>query len=179
MPGAVMHALFPLLPLLAFTRFPRRAVLLAWPAVFLPDLDYVIPPHRAALHNVFCVAALLALWALAPRSRRLAPHRDAFLLAAVFWGGHELMDVFYGGIVPFWPFLDTTWLVDVAVDVATGTNRPLFYVDVGTQPGPPTTARVDPFFTALDAAVLAACALAAAAALARRRPRTPGPPSEP
>lgn len=170
-----MHALFPLLPLLAFSRFPRRAVFLAWPFVFLPDLDYVLPPHRALLHNVFVVGILVALWALAPRHARLAPHRDVFLLGAVFWGAHEAMDVFYGGIVPFWPLLDTTWLVDVGVDVATGTNRPLFYFDVGTHEGPPTTARVYPFFTALDAAVLAATALAAAVAWRR----APAPPSEP
>lgn len=172
-----MHALFPLLPLLAFARFPRRAVLMAWPFVFLPDLDYWIPPHRAALHNVFWIAALLTLWALAPRMPRLARHRDAFLLAAVFWGGHELMDVFYGGIVPFWPVTDVTWLVDVAVDVATGTDRPLFYFDVGVQPGPPTTARVYPFLTALDAAVLTATAGVAALAWAVRR--RAAPPSEP
>lgn len=178
MPGAVMHALFPLLPILAFTRFPKRLVFALWPIVFLIDLDYVIPPHRAVFHNVFWVVALLALWALAPRSPRLARHQDAFLVAALFWGGHEAMDVFYGGIVPFWPLLDTTWLVEFSVDVATGTNRPLFYFDVGTQPGPPTTARVYPFFTPLDAAVLVATGAAAGVGWLLRR-RTDTPPSEP
>lgn len=174
MPGAVMHVLFPLLPLLAFGRFKRRHVWMTAPLALLPDLDYVIPPHRAVLHNVFWVLALLVLWWLAPRSPRLAPRQDLFLLAALFWGGHEAMDVFYGGIVPFWPILQTNWLVEFSVDVATGTNRPLFYFDVGTQPGPPTTSRVYPFFTPLDGAVVVVTAVAAGvAAWAKRRPVGP------
>lgn len=162
MPGVITHTLFPLLPLLAFTRIPRRAVLLALPATWLVDLDYWIEPHRALTHNVWIPLAFFGLaWAStrAPRLAKLAPWRDVLLATGIFWGGHVVMDVFAGGVVPFWPLVDTNVLVDLTVDIDTSQDRPLVYLDWGTTPGPPTVSRVYAFLTRYEAAAIAATAV--------------------
>ncbi|HLE97860.1 MAG TPA: hypothetical protein VI997_10855 [Candidatus Thermoplasmatota archaeon] len=172
MPGAVTHALFPLLPLLAFTRFPRRLVVALLPLALVQDLDYVVGPHRALLHNVFIAGAPLVLWTIASRVARLAPHRDAFAVAGAYLGTHLAMDLFAGGFVPFWPLVDVTWLVDLTIDVDTSTNRPLVYFDYGAAPGIPTVSRVYAFLTWTEAAILGGlAAFAAAFAFARARRR--------
>lgn len=175
MPGAVTHLLFPLLPLLAFTRFPRRLVLALLPLALVLDLDYVVGPHRALLHNLFVAAAPFALWAVAPRVPRLAPWRDAFAVAGAYFGTHLAMDLFAGGFVPFWPLVDVTWVVELTIDVDTSANRPLVYFDYGAPPGVPTVSRVYAFLTWTESAILGGLAAFGAVALARRawRERTP------
>lgn len=145
MPTAILHLLIPPLLLLATKRFPLRLVLLLLPLSLLPDIDFFVPPHRALLHSVFLVAALVGLWW---HWRGLQPGRaDLALLAAYYFGSHSLMDLFAGGVVPFWPITDTTLFIDTYVYINTSTLEFFPILETGTQEGVPT---VSPLYEAFN-----------------------------
>lgn len=170
----VPHLVLPLLVALAFFRtLPRRWVWWLAPVVWLPDLDYLSPgEHRVFSHNVWIplgfLVAFLVLW------RRRAPALPwtqfaaqpglpvALALVSYYWASHVLLDVFAGGVVLFWPILNTNFYLDYEIYIDTKTNTPIPQGEAGTSQGAP---EVDPMYPWLTyehtafLAFLAACLL--------------------
>lgn len=167
MPSLVIHLLVPPLVLLATRRFPHRLVLLLLPFSLLPDLDFFVPPHRALLHSAFLVGLLLAVsWRW--RARAMGPRADAALVAAFYLGSHGLMDLFAGGVVPFWPLSDQTFFIDVQVLIDTRTLETFPTFEPGSQAGVPELAPVYEFLDGEQFAVLVLTLLVLGLVLAKR-----------
>ncbi|MCA1814674.1 MAG: metal-dependent hydrolase [Halobacteriales archaeon] len=153
MPSIVIHALIPPLVLLATRRFAPRDVLLLLPFSLLPDLDFFIPPHRALVHSVFLPVAALVLWW---RWRARQPHEaDLALLAGFYLFSHSFMDLFAGGVTPFWPLSDATFYIDTSILIDTRTLQPYPTFNPGEQQGVPEVSPVFEFFNGDHAAILA------------------------
>lgn len=168
LPTAILHLLIPPLLLLATRRFPPRLVLALLPLSLLPDVDFFVPPHRALFHSAFLVAALLALWW--HWRGTLAGRAAACLVGAYYLGSHSLMDLFAGGVVPFWPLSDTNFYFDAYVLIDTGTLEFFPTLQPGTEPGVPT---VSPLYEAFngDHAAIVALSLVVSGAWAVKRAR--------
>jgi len=163
----VPHLVIPLLVALAFFRaLPRRWVWWLAPVVWVPDLDYLSPgEHRVFSHNVWIplafLVALVVLW------RRRAPEATlgsfvatpgwpvALGLLAYYWASHILLDVFAGGVVLFWPLLNTNFYVDYEIYINTRTNQPIPQGEAGTSPGAPEVDPMYPWLTYEHTAFLA------------------------
>lgn len=176
MPSFVIHAMLPLLFLLALPGLDRRKVWWLWPLTFLPDLDYFVPGafHRATLGNVFILLpfALVLAWHLRPQTRNWA-RVEWMGLAIVYLGTHLLMDVFAGGSVLLYPFTDRTICYVAAIDVVTATNTPIFWLEACSYDGIPVVSEVYPWLSVTEGAMLAfllpAWLATAGWTLARRR----------
>jgi hypothetical protein len=149
-----VHALLPLLPLLAIRRLDARKVWVLWPLTFAPDLDYFVHLHRAALTNVFVLLPFAAVLAWALRKGD-APLVEWMGIALVYLAAHYVMDTFTGGIVPFFPLSDYTICYYADVDVNTTTNALTFPHGPCSHAGIPQVAPVYPFLSDTDAAMLA------------------------
>lgn len=121
MASFLMHALIPLLFLLAWRHLDARKVLWLWPLTILPDLDYFVGLHRAALLNAFIL--LPPLLGLALDKRR----REWWLIALAYLVSHLTMDVFDGGVALWYPISTFTVCYDAGVNVVTDTNTILPY----------------------------------------------------
>lgn len=153
MPTAILHLLIPPLLLVATRRFPLRLVLALLPLSLLPDVDFFIPPHRALFHSAFLVAALLLLW---NHWRPALPARAAACLVGAFYlGSHSLMDLFAGGVVPFWPLSDTTFYFDAYVLIDTRTLEFFPTLQPGTEAGVPEVSPLYEAFNGDHAAIVA------------------------
>jgi len=168
-PSVVIHLLIPPLALLAARRFAPRDVLLLLPFSLLPDLDFFIPPHRALLHSVFLPIVAGVLWW---RWRAAKPHgAELALLAGFYLFSHSFMDLFAGGVTPFWPLSDQTFFIDTQVLIDTGTLQTYPTFNPGTEQGVPTVSPLFEFFNGDHAAILA-LTLVVFAAWAWKRSRT-------
>jgi hypothetical protein len=169
MPSVVIHLLIPPLVLLATRRFAPRDVLLTLPFSLLPDLDFFVPPHRALLHSVFLPIAALALWW---HGRDARPERATLaLLAGFYLFSHSFMDLFAGGVTPFYPLSDQTFFLDAQILIDTRTLQPYPTFQPGAETGPPVVSPVYEFFNGDHAAILA-LTLVVAGLWAWRRART-------
>ncbi len=189
MPSFLPHLVVPGLVALAFLPIPRKRILALSPLVFLPDLDYVIPSeHRAVTHSALIpfsiAAALVVLWRLKDPATRFAEfatrpgHPANLALAAFYIGSHLLMDVFAGGVVLFWPFVDVNFYSAFEIRLNTATNEFTPAAEAGTSAGAPELSPEYLWFSTEHTAIavfLLAC-LAAGLVFAWRRRRTgPGP----
>ena len=174
MPTFVLQSVIPLLFMLAMPWLDRRRVLLAWPITHLPDIDYLLPPHRALAHNLFIVLPFVAvgLWAWRNARPTLA---QWMLIASVYLLSHIVMDVFAGGVTLLYPLSVHTTCYYAEIKVVTATNTP--YLDAGrcSFTGVPTVAEVYTWLPYTESALLAFLVPAALAVLAwrlwkRRRP---------
>lgn len=154
MPSFVVHALLPLLPLLAIRQLDARKVWILWPLAFAPDLDYFVHLHRAALTNVFVLLPffVVLVYALRKKDRALSEWMG---IALVFLVAHYVMDTFTGGIVPFYPI--SSYTVCYYADLLVHTADNSLYWDYGPcgHPGIPTVAVDYPFLTDTDTAMAA------------------------
>lgn len=156
MPSAVIHAILPLLVLLAIPALDRRKVWILWPLTLAPDLDYFFGFHRATLGNVFILLPFLLVlaWSLRPKARDW--NRVEWMgIAIVYLGTHLLMDTFTGGTVLFYPFTDYTYCFVAAIDVVTATNTPIYYFEPCSREGIPTVSPVYPWLSVTEGAMLA------------------------
>jgi len=172
MPSFVTHLVIPPLVLASMGLVSWRYVVFLAPVAVLPDLDFFIPPHRAFLTNVWWPVLLgLAAWRLRHHGRR------EWLAAAVgcyYWSSHVLMDLFVGGVVPFWPFLDRTFLLFLAIVVDTRTLEREYVAEAGTYEGIPAVSETFVWLSPQEVAIAALVAATLVAALggqwlARRR----------
>lgn len=165
MPSFLPHILAPALVAAAFFPIPRRTVLLLAPTVWLPDLDYLVQSqHRAVTHSVLVPLALLAavvvLWRRRDPAARFWEFATrpgapvALSLMAFFIASHELMDVFAGGVVLFWPFSYTTFFADLELVLHTQTNTFEPVAEAGTEQGVPEIADDYAWLSYVDTAIL-------------------------
>lgn len=186
----VPHIVVPTLVALAFFRsLPRNWVMALAPVTWLPDLDYFSPgEHRVWTHNVWIplafLLACLLLWRRRDPTARFLSFAArpgwpvALLLCAYYWSSHILLDVFAGGVLLFWPLLDTNFFLfyEVTINLQTGEATPV--ADAGTSQGAP---EVSDNYTWLaydhtaTLAFLAAVGLGAAGWALLRRRRLRGP----
>ncbi len=153
MPSFIVHGLIPPLILLAFRLAPPRAVLWMLPFTWLPDLDYVVGIHRATTSNLLFLLPFVVAWL---GWRKTRPTWSPYAGVAAFYvASHLAMDLFAGGIVPFWPFWDRTFFLHFEVIVDTSTNQPVPISDVGTQQGAPEVARYFQWISPIETAMLA------------------------
>lgn len=177
------HYVIPVLVALAFFPVTRREALLWGILVWAPDLDYVVQSqHRAATHSVLIpmllVAAVVVLWRRRdPTSRFLefATRPGAAVgltLGTYYVGSHLLLDLFQGGVVLFWPLLDTNFFLGFTILLDTGQNKFMTEGEGGTSVGAPELSPVYPWFSYEHAAILAfllACGAVALGVRAWRR----------
>lgn len=169
------HAVIPGLVALAFFAVPRRT-LLAWlPLVWAPDMDYVIQSqHRAITHSAFipmaAFAAVIILWRKHDPAARFWEFATrpgapvALSLAAYYVGSHLLLDIFQGGVVLFWPVLDTNFFLGFQILLDTAENTFTPSGEGGTSVGAPELSPVYPWFSYEHSAILAFLAVCAAVA---------------
>jgi MYXO-CTERM domain-containing protein len=163
----VPQIVVPPLVALAFLRtLPRKWVVAMAPAIFLSDLDYIVPgEHRVWTHNLFVPLAVLG--ALALLRRRRAPTEPfwafaarpgspvALLLLAYYMAAHAVMDVFTGGVVLFWPLSNLNVYMDFELFLDTKNNTLVPQAEGGATPGPFPLDPLYPWVTAEHTAILA------------------------
>lgn len=154
MPSFVIHALLPLLFLLAIRPLDARKVWVMWPLTILPDFDYFFGLHRAAGANLFVLLPFVAglVWA---RQRGKTAVAQFMIIGLVYLGSHLLMDMMTGGIVPFYPLSDWTACYYAEISIVTATNTPSFDFGACSHPGIPTVAPLYPWLSDSDSAMLA------------------------
>ena len=155
MPSFLVHGLIPPLVLIASRAFETRKVLWLLPVTFLPDADFFFGIHRATTGNLFLPMAVGVAAYVAHRRpdwRRLA---QWLAIAAVYLVGHALMDTFAGGIVPFYPLWDRTFLVDVSIFVDTATVTPIYTFEAATHAGAPVVSPIYEFLSGSEFSMLA------------------------
>lgn len=153
MPSFVTHLVVSSLVLGSTRLVNWRYVVLLAPVAVLPDLDFFIPPHRAVLTNIWWPLLLgLAAWRLHHHDR---PEWVAVGVASYYWASHVVMDLFVGGVVPFWPFWDQTFLLLFAVLVNTETLEAEFVTSAGSFSGPPDVSPVFTWISPEETAMLA------------------------
>ncbi|MFO1533551.1 MAG: metal-dependent hydrolase, partial [Thermoplasmatota archaeon] len=171
----------PLLALAFLRSLDRRWVMAMAPTTFVADIDYLVPSswahamgldhvHRVVTHTLVLPAAVLGGLYLAWRSRArtTTPFWDyarrpgwplAALLLCYYLAAHAVMDVFTGGVVLFWPFLDTNFyfVFQVNLDLTKGPIPEVKpYAEPGTSPGPFGLDEDYPWLTTEHSAMLAA-----------------------
>jgi hypothetical protein len=182
-PSFLPHLVAPALVAAAFFPIPRRTSLLLAPAVWLPDLDYLVQSqHRAVTHSAFVPLALLAavvvLWRRRDPAARFwefatRPGAPVVLgLLAFYVASHELMDVFAGGVVLLWPLSHTNFFADFELVLHTQTNTFEPVGEAGTAQGTPEISDDYPWLSTVDTAVLVFLGACLAAWLAVRAWRT-------
>lgn len=112
MPNWAIHLIVPLLALLIVIRKEDwKYVLLLLPLAVVPDIDTFVTQHRALLHNIFIPFLLLiAGW-------KLREYRTPFIISAVYFASHVVLDMFGGGVVLFYPFYDRMAFVDASLKI--------------------------------------------------------------
>ena len=110
MPNWAIHLIVPLLALLIVSRKEDwKYVLLLLPLAVVSDLDTFLTQHRALLHNIFIpFLLLLAGW-------KMREYRTIFVICAVYFASHVILDMFGGGVVLFYPFYDRMAFVDASL----------------------------------------------------------------
>ena len=112
MPNWAIHFIVPLLALLIVSRKEDwKYILLLLPLAVVSDLDSFVAQHRALLHNIFIPVILLILaW-------RLQEYKAIFVISAIYFASHIVMDMFGGGVVLFYPFYDEMAFVDASLRI--------------------------------------------------------------
>lgn len=193
------HVVVPGLFALAFMRrLPRKWVIALAPLAWVPDLDYFSPgAHRVYSHNVWIPVALLGLAYWCWKRQRAPAPGDRFLdaltrpgwplglsLASFYWASHILLDVFAGGVLLFWPVMDTNFYLLYEIRVNLQTGEAIQTPEAGTSEGAPTLSEDYAWMTYEHTAVLAFLWLASLVALyvhlrRRNHARPPPPPTPP
>lgn len=166
MPSFVVHGLIPLLLILALRLAPPKVALATLPFTWLPDLDFWLGIHRATTSNVFILLPTLYLWY---RWREAQPQRAQYAaIATLYLASHLIMDMFAGGIVPFWPLWDYTVFWHFLIQINTETGEPDVTNDPGTHEGAPQVVEVFTWLSPIEAAMLAVTAVAVVGTLGWR-----------
>jgi hypothetical protein len=166
----VPQIVVPPLVALAFLRsLPRRWVIALAPTTFLADIDYVFPnEHRVYTHNLLLPALLLGIVALLWRRQAgRVPAPKPFwqfarqpgwplglLLTAYYLAAHDVMDVFTGGVLLFWPLsrVNIYAYFEVYLNTASNTLEP--QAEAGATQGPFPLDPNYPWLTAEHTAIL-------------------------
>ena len=112
MPNWAIHLIVPLLALLiVIRREDWKYIFLLLPLAVVPDLDTFLAQHRALLHNMFIPVVFLILgW-------KLREYRTIFIISAVYFASHVVLDMFGGGVVLFYPFYDRMAFVNASLSI--------------------------------------------------------------
>jgi len=166
-PTFVLQSVIPLMFMLSMPWLDRRKVLLLWPLTHLPDIDYVLGPHRAVAHNLFILVPFIAVGLYAWRHGR-RPLAEAMLIANVYLASHIVMDIFAGGVTLLYPLSVHTTCYYATIRVVTATNTP--FLDAGrcSYDGIPVVAEIYTWLPGTEAALLVFLVPATLAALAWR-----------
>jgi LexA-binding, inner membrane-associated putative hydrolase len=205
----LVHLLIPVLIVLSVGIFRiRDAWVWSW-AAWANDTDFLgwtfhkaygwPNVHRALFHNVFLLALALGLGWRAWRRWRPAGGRSisdfaaakpGWLLVPYFYASHLVLDIFAGGIAPFWPLSSRTfyWDFEIDVDTTQPVPRPIVESQTGTVEGVVHVSEVYLWMTAEQFAIFLLYLLALALTFAYerwrgrpafawldRRPQDPGP----
>lgn len=109
----LFHFIFPVLILLALKIEPRKVLLLS-PFTLLPDLDALIPPHRATMHNlVLClIIPVILLIYTYYRKKEYVGH---VLIIQFYLISHIILDIESGGIALFYPFTNDAYYFSISI----------------------------------------------------------------
>lgn len=166
MPSFVVHGLIPLLVILALRLAPPRVALLTLPFTWLPDLDFWLGIHRATTSNVFILLPTLYLWY---RWRQTQPERATYAsTATIYLASHLVMDLFAGGIVPFWPLWGETVFWQFLIRINTQTGETDVVNEPGSHEGAPQVVEWFTWLSPIEAAMLAFTVAAVALTLGWR-----------
>ncbi|MDO8726793.1 MAG: hypothetical protein Q7J35_12060 [Candidatus Methanoperedens sp.] len=112
MPNWAIHLIVPLLALLiVIRREDWKYIFLLMPLAVVPDLDTFLTQHRALLHNIFIPVVFLILgW-------KFYEYRTIFIISAVYFASHVVLDMFGGGVVLFYPFYDRMAFVNASLSI--------------------------------------------------------------
>lgn len=158
--------MIPLLVLLALRLAPPKIALLMLPFALLTDLDHWIGVPRATFHNIFVTLPALALWY---HWRNEHPHRATYAgTAAYYLASAVAMDIFAGGVVLFYPLLNTNFLVDCRVLVRTETHELIPICNPETEAGAPALSEIFTWISPFEVAMVAWTLAVAATVLAVR-----------
>lgn len=186
MSSFVINLAIPLLVALAVRIFaPTDCVKWIWVAV-VPDLDYFVPGvHRGLTHNLLILALLAGLttWAYfhvrpqlgaAPVWAFVQSRWGAgWLLSTFYYFAHILLDVFAGGIAPFYPLTQWSIALNFRILVDTETNRPTTHASAPSQSTLPQVSPVFEWLSNEETAIAILVAMAFLGSLwvrSRRRP---------
>lgn len=165
MPTFVLQSVIPLLFMLSLPWLDRRKVLIAWPFTHLPDIDYILEPHRAAGHNLFILLPILAVGIFAWRTARLEL-AEYMVVAGIYVASHIVMDIFAGGVTLLYPLSLHTTCYYAQIRVVTATNDPFLEAGRCSYDGIPVVAEVYTWLPSSEAALLVFLVPAALAAIA-------------
>jgi membrane-bound metal-dependent hydrolase YbcI (DUF457 family) len=139
----LFHFIFPVLILLALKIEPRKVLLLS-PFTLLPDLDALIPPHRAVLHNlVIClIIPMIFIFYSYYRKKEYLGH---FLIIQFFLISHLVLDIDAGGVALFYPFSDDAYHLSVSLVMSSesGGQSLKWVVEYGVHDKPTPLEEVD------------------------------------
>lgn len=186
MSSFVINLAVPLLVALAVRLFaPTDCVKWIWVAV-VPDLDYFIPGvHRGLTHNLLILSVLAGLTAWAYRHVRpqlgAAPVWEfvnrrwgaGWILSTFYYFAHILLDVFAGGIAPFYPFSQWSIALNFRILVDTATNEPSVQSSAPTQSTLPQVSPIFEWLSNEETAIAILTVLASLLSLWARRYRQP------
>ena len=97
----IVHAIVPLLFLLAVFPKLEKKYLLLLPIVWIIDLDSYFGYHRFYLHNIFFILAIAIII-------YFAWNMKASLIAMFFGISHLILDLAFPGAAIFFPFISNT-----------------------------------------------------------------------
>ncbi len=109
----LFHFIFPVLILLALKIEPRKVLLLS-PFTLLPDLDALIPPHRATMHNLV-ICLIIPMIFLIYTYYRKKEYIEHVLIIQFFLISHIFLDIESGGVALFYPFTDDAYYFSVSI----------------------------------------------------------------
>lgn len=163
----MLQSVVPLLFLLSMPWLDRRLVLILWPLTHLPDIDYLLIPHRALAHNVWILLPFLGVGIWAWRKGRVEL-TQAMIIGSIYVASHIVMDIFAGGVTLLYPLSNYTTCYYAEIKVVTATNTP--FLDAGrcSFDGIPTVATIYTWLPSTEAALLAFLIPATLAVLAWR-----------
>lgn len=125
MPNWAIHLIIPFLALIMVGRKEDyKYILLLLPLAVFPDIDTFATEHRALLHNIFIPAILFFIGLSIKKLRAI------FLIAAVYFAAHVILDLFDGGVVLFYPVYNEMAFIDASLEMSK-TNQLLWAFDYG------------------------------------------------
>lgn len=117
MPNWAIHLIVPLLVLLLLSKKDHyKYILVLLPFSVLPDADVMFYGHRALLHNIFIPIIIFIAARLFVRTR------GVLLIVGFYFASHVFLDVFNGGIAPFYPINDGVAFINAVLQLTQDKN---------------------------------------------------------
>ena len=126
MPNWGIHLIIPLFALIILCKKENyKYALVLLPVAVFSDSDVLFNQHRGLFHNVFIPIAILLIAYIWKQNRTI------LLIIAFYTSSHLLLDIFNGGIAPFYPFDNHIAFINIFLQLASSTHEILFKLSYG------------------------------------------------